>query len=66
MLLSDKTALITGAARGIGRVCARLLTAEGAAVGLVPILSEVEHAAAELRGGARLNLISLGSRKANH
>lgn len=54
MLLAGKTALITGAARGIGKSCAQLLASEGAAVGLADILPAVEETAAELReGGGR-------------
>jgi NAD(P)-dependent dehydrogenase (short-subunit alcohol dehydrogenase family) len=41
MLLEGKTALITGAARGIGRASAMVLAQEGAAVGVADILPEV-------------------------
>ena len=49
MLLKGKTALITGAARGIGRASAKVLAQEGAAVGVADILPEVETTAAEIQ-----------------
>ena len=49
MLLKGKKALITGAARGIGRSCAMVLAEEGAAVGVADILPEVEHTACEIQ-----------------
>jgi NAD(P)-dependent dehydrogenase (short-subunit alcohol dehydrogenase family) len=45
MLLNGKTALVTGAARGIGRAIARVLAEHGAAVGVNDILAEVEETA---------------------
>ena len=49
MLLKEKTALITGAARGIGRASAMVLAQAGAAVGVADILPEVENTAAEIQ-----------------
>jgi NAD(P)-dependent dehydrogenase (short-subunit alcohol dehydrogenase family) len=49
MLLKGKTALITGAARGIGRASAMVLAQAGAAVGVADILPEVENTAAEIQ-----------------
>ncbi|MFQ5830349.1 MAG: SDR family oxidoreductase [Candidatus Methylomirabilia bacterium] len=45
MLLQGKALLITGAAMGIGRASALTLAEEGAAVGVVDILREVEETA---------------------
>lgn len=45
MLLKGKTALVTGAARGIGRAIANVLAMEGADVGLADVLPEVVAAA---------------------
>ena len=48
MLLEGKTVLITGAARGIGRVTAYVMADEGADVGLVDILPDVEATSQEI------------------
>ena len=51
MRLSDRVAIVTGAARGIGRACAARLTADGAAVVLADTDSQgVEEAASGLDG----------------
>ncbi len=48
MLLKGKVVLITGAARGIGRVCAMVLAEQGADVGVADILPEVEQTAIDI------------------
>ena len=53
MLLKDKVVLITGTARGIGRATARIMADEGADVGLVDILPEVENTALEIQKRGR-------------
>jgi len=53
MLLKGKTALITGAARGIGRASAMVLARQGADVGVADILPEVEKTAAEIEKTGR-------------
>jgi NAD(P)-dependent dehydrogenase (short-subunit alcohol dehydrogenase family) len=54
MLLHGKVVLITGAARGIGRVAALVMADEGADVAVADILPEVEAAAEEVkRRGSR-------------
>lgn len=49
MLLRDKVVLITGAARGIGRVAALVMADEGADVAVTDILPEVESVAEEVK-----------------
>ena len=46
--LSESTAIVTGGARGIGLSLARALAENGARVGLVDILQDVETAATDL------------------
>ena len=53
MLLEGKVVLITGAARGIGRATARIMADDGADVGVVDILPEVENTALEIQGKGR-------------
>ena len=47
MKLAQEVAIVTGAARGIGRAIAKALAAEGAKVALADLLPEVEATAAE-------------------
>ena len=49
MLLKDKKILITGAARGIGQAMALVMAGEGADIGLVDRLPEVEETAVAVR-----------------
>lgn len=49
MKLTQEAALVTGAARGIGKAIATVLAKEGAAVVLADLIPEVEQTAAELR-----------------
>lgn len=53
MLLAGRVALVTGAARGIGRVTALVLAEEGADVAVADVLGEVEDVAAEVRARGR-------------
>ena len=50
MLLEGKKILITGAARGIGQTMALMMADEGADIGLVDRLPEVEETAEAIRG----------------
>ena len=49
MLLKDRVALISGAARGIGKASALIMAEEGADVGVVDILPQVEDTAKEIK-----------------
>jgi NAD(P)-dependent dehydrogenase (short-subunit alcohol dehydrogenase family) len=49
-LLKGKMVLITGAARGVGRVAARIMAEEGAEVGVIDVLPEVEETARNISG----------------
>jgi 3-oxoacyl-[acyl-carrier protein] reductase len=50
--MTNKTAFVTGASRGIGRACALALSKAGARVALAARdLARLEHVAAEIRGG---------------
>ena len=50
-ILKDKSAIVTGAASGIGRASAMLFAAEGAAVVALDRAAEVESTAAAIRAG---------------
>ena len=58
--LQGKTALVTGAAGGIGRASAILFAAEGAAVVALDLAAEVETVVSEIRsaGGRALALVA--------
>jgi NAD(P)-dependent dehydrogenase (short-subunit alcohol dehydrogenase family) len=53
MSLAGRVALVTGAARGIGRVTALVLAEEGADVAMTDVLGEVDAVAAEVRARGR-------------
>ncbi len=60
MLLEGRLALVTGAARGIGRATALVLAEEGAAVAVADRLSEVTETAAEIEAlGRRARAVGL-------
>lgn len=60
MKLTNKTAIVTGASRGIGLACAQRLIAEGARVMLTDIRPEGFHAAEALGDGARFFQADVG------
>jgi NAD(P)-dependent dehydrogenase (short-subunit alcohol dehydrogenase family) len=66
-ILTGKSAIVTGAASGIGRATARLFAAEGAAVLLLDRSAEVENAAAAIRaaGGRAIAMIKDSSAEAD-
>ncbi|CAM2187637.1 2,5-dichloro-2,5-cyclohexadiene-1,4-diol dehydrogenase LinX [Paraburkholderia sacchari] len=58
--LEGKTAIVTGAARGMGAAIARLFAKEGATVALCDVSGErAEHQAAEIRGSGHKAFASL-------
>ena len=59
MLLEGRVALITGAARGIGKASALVLAREGAHVGVADIAPEVEQTAREVAGLGRASAFAL-------
>ena len=66
-ILKDKSAIVTGAASGIGRATAMLFAAEGAAVVALDRASEVEATAAAIRsaGGRAIALVKDSSAEAD-
>jgi NAD(P)-dependent dehydrogenase (short-subunit alcohol dehydrogenase family) len=66
-ILKDKSAIVTGAASGIGRATAMLFAAEGAAVVALDRAAEVETTAAAIRsaGGRAIALVKDSSAEAD-
>src|SRR5579859_7172535 len=66
-ILKGKTAIVTGAASGIGRASAMLFAAEGAAVVALDRAAEVDATAAAIRaaGGRAIALIKDSSAEAD-
>ncbi|WEF30659.1 SDR family NAD(P)-dependent oxidoreductase [Pseudoduganella chitinolytica] len=62
MRLTNKTAIVTGATRGIGLACAQRLIAEGARVMLADIRPEGAQAAEALGDGARFFQADVGNK----
>ncbi len=56
MLLEGKVVLVTGAARGIGKRTALIMADDGADVGVVDILPEVENTALEIQKRGRRSM----------
>ena len=64
MLLKDRTALITGAAQGIGLACAKAIAADGARVILADIQKDtVTHAANGIGGKAWGAFVDMGDKE---